>query len=152
MIIERTREWELIKSIVTHPKVYRAVSDDFSAMPEEWNPNQSEDIHYLLASHDEKTLGMFILVPQNRICWQVHTCMLPESYGELTKKIALESIKWIWEHTECLRIITEVPFYNRLAFKFAKDCGMIQYGINPQSYMKNGKLRDVILLGVSKCQ
>jgi RimJ/RimL family protein N-acetyltransferase len=152
MKIERTRDWERVRSIVTHPKVYGAVTDDYSLSAEEWKPNETEDICYLLVSEDEKPLGVFILIPQNHICWQVHTCFLPESYGDIAKRAGFGSIQWVWDNTECLRIVTEVPIYNRIALKYALDCGMKEYGINPKSYMKQGKLRDVILLGISKCQ
>jgi hypothetical protein len=45
-----------------------------------------------------------------------------------------------------------VPANNRLALSFAKSCGMTEYGLNPQSFLKDGQLYDQVLLGVSKCQ
>lgn len=151
LTIERTQDWPLIKRIVTHEKVWPHVTDDYSSAPELWEPIQHESAFYVLVSEDGNSLGLFALYPHNRICWAVHTCLLPECYGETSRRIARESIEWVFSNTECLRIITEVPAYNRIALKFAKDAGMTEYGVNPESYMKGGKLRDLILLGISKC-
>jgi len=146
----RTHDWSLVKSIVTHPKIYGRVSDDFAAKPEDWQATDNEFIWYILAEDEGKLLGLFIFIPENQICWGVHTCLLPESYGPKAHEAGRGIIQWIWEHTGCLRITTVVPEYNRLALKFAQDSGLVTYGINPHSYMKNGKLCDLIQLGISK--
>jgi RimJ/RimL family protein N-acetyltransferase len=148
--IENTNDWDLVRKIVTHEKVYDHISDDFSPAAHDWQPFKSEGIYYLLVTEDHP-LGLFALFQHNGICWTVHTCLLPEAYGEKAKEAGKEGQRWMWENTPCQRIITEVPSYNRLALKFAKDCGMTEYGVNPKSYMKHGKLRDVVLLGVNKC-
>jgi len=150
MTFERTRDWALIKQIVTHPRIYPFVADDFSAKPEEWQATQSDSIWYVLAKECAEVLGVFIFIPQYQTCWDVHTCLLPLSYGAKAKEAGKGIIEWIWANTPCLRIVTVVPEYNRLALKFAKESGLVCYGINPRSYMKNGKLCDLIELGISK--
>jgi RimJ/RimL family protein N-acetyltransferase len=154
LCFERTRDWPLIKSIVTHEKIWPAISDDFSGIPEDWQPLQDESFFYLLVKDAEEVLGCFILHPDNgnKICWKVHTAFLPSSWGERIRRAGYLGHQWIFANTECRRIVTDVPIYNRIALRFAVKSGMKEYGMNPKSFMKNGTLHDVIMLGVSACQ
>lgn len=152
MTFERTIDYDLIKQIVTHSKIWPHITDDFSGKPEDFNPIQHESAFYLLVKEEREVLGVFALYPKNRICWEVHTCLLPTAWGKRARHAAKDGMRWIFEHTECLRLITDVPEYNVLALRFAHMAGMTQFGINPKSYMKNGKLHDVTMLGISKTE
>lgn len=148
MTFEITHDEDVIREIVTHPMVYPAVSDDYSPSVSMWQP---PDAHFFLVKDGNETLGLWAMTMENGICWKAHTCLLPISYGERARRAASEFREWIWIHTPCLRIITDVPRYNTLAYRFALAAGMKQFGVNPKAYMKNGTLHDVIMLGVSKC-
>src|SRR5262245_35678219 len=147
---ERTTDWETVKAIVTHPRVYPHVSDDGSPAAEQWEPIKDGLVWYVLVKDDGLILGLWVLVPENAICWKAHTCLLPAAYGAKARMAAAGLTAWIWGNTPCLRVITDVPDYNRLALKFAKEAGMEEYGVNARSYMKNKMLHDQILLGISK--
>lgn len=146
----RTTDYALIREIVTHPRIYPAISDDFSPRPEDWRPIKDESVWYVLVKDGDEALGLWAFVPHNRICWEVHTCLLPKAYGLLAREAVKLMHSWLWENTECLRVTTEVPVYNRQALRFAIKAGMKQIGINEKSFMKNGKLHDVIVLGISR--
>jgi RimJ/RimL family protein N-acetyltransferase len=150
LTFERTRDWELVREIFTNPRIYGAASDDFSPAPEHWKPIEHEDMVYLLVRDGEELLGMFVLIPHNRICWDVHTCLLPVAYGSRAREAAKGAAAWVFEHTMCIRIVTEVPEYNHLAYRFAQAAGMTEYGFNPRAYKKSGQLCGVHLLGMSK--
>jgi RimJ/RimL family protein N-acetyltransferase len=147
---ERSRDWDLIKSIVTHPKVYPHVSDDFSPSPGFWEPIESEQVWYVTVRDGCELLGLWAFIPENHICWKVHTCLLPIAYGQRAARAAKEMARWVWENTPCLRLITDVPAYNLLAHRFAERAGMVEFGVNPASYQKNGVLYDQIMLGMSR--
>lgn len=148
---ERTKDYELVKTIATHPRIYAHISDDFSPAVENYEPMRDESVWYVIVKQGAELLGMFAFVPENAICWKVHTCLLPKAWGLRARQAGRGVIQWIFENTPCLRIITDVPFYNQLALNFAVDCGLIAYGVNRGSYMKFGKLHDQVVLGVSKC-
>ena len=150
MTFERTTDYGLIKWIITHPAIWTDVSDDFSPAAEKWEPSQSELVRYVLVRDGEDLLGLFMLVPENEICWKVHTGLLPIARGSRAKQAAEQGIQWVWANTPCLRLITDVPKYNRQASLFARWAGMTEFGVNPKSYMKNGELQDVTMLGISK--
>jgi len=148
LTIEPTKDWELVKRIVTHQSVYPRVSDDKSPSAERWLP--LDGLHYLLVKNGADILGLFVLSQENGVCFKVHTCLLPHSYGEKATIAAKALIAWVFTHLDCSRLVTEVPDYNRLALKFAERSGMTKFGYNPKSYLKDGKLHGVTLLGISK--
>ena len=150
MTFERTTNWALIKSIVTHPKIYPHVSDDSSPQAEQWEPARHESIWYVIVRDDDELLGMWMIATHNAVLGEIHTCLLPNAWGEKARKAAKELGAWVWENTPFLRITTEVPEYNRLAMRFAKLAGMAEFGRNPKSFLRHGKLWDVVLLGISK--
>ena len=77
LTFERTFDYELVRRIVTHPKVYRWMQSDGAVPPEEYQPPEMEGIWYVLVKEEEQVLGVFIVLPQTSVCAQVHTCLLP---------------------------------------------------------------------------
>lgn len=151
MIFERTYDWALVKSIATFPKVWAGITDDFSPSAEDWEPEQDDRVWYVLAkSGADSILGMFIFYPENPICWRSHSCLLPESWGEHALTAYREACAWLWENSSCLRIIGAVPETNPLALRIALRCGLEKWGVNPKAFQKDGKLVDVIMVGISK--
>lgn len=150
MTFERTFDRELIKRVITHPRVFKHISDDLAPKPEAWSPVESEAVWYVTVKDDSGLLGMFIFMPHNSICWEVHTCMLPAAYGPKAVEATHQMTSWIWANTQCRRIITEVPAYNTLAYRLAVNAGMVEFGRNPQAFLRNGVLYDIALLGLSQ--
>lgn len=154
---EPSTERDLVKSIVTHVKLYPWVIDDHAPSREEYEPTMHPSLLYLIVRDYGELQGLFFFHPINAVTFEIHTCLLPHAWGGKARAIAREMLKWLWENTDCQRLVTTVPDYNRLALVFAKASGMKEYGRNPESFMKDGKLRDLILLGIgrpkeNKCQ
>ena len=146
----RTTDWEAIKKIVTHPSVYSKVTDDFSPSPVDWEPVKDEMIWYVLALEDAQVLGLLMFWPDNPVCWKVHMCMLPCAYGDMARVATRGAIEWIFAQTSCRRVVGELPADNKLALRLALNIGMEEYGCNPRSFLKGGRLLDTVLVGISK--
>jgi len=146
----RSADYGIILSVMTHPKVWPHIIDDFSPAVAEFKPVKHPDIWYVLLHRNGLLLGLFMLVPHSVVLWEVHTCLLPTCWGDLAHKAAIELVQWLWDNTSCRRLITNVPAYNRLALAFAKSAGLEQFGLNERSFLKNGKMHDLHMLGVSK--
>jgi len=148
----RTQDMGLVREIMTIPAIYRAISDDSRPPIEQYEPPDHPAIWYLLAYDGDDLLGLWVLVPENSICWDVHTCLLPLALGVKGRSVAAArgAIQWVWKNTDCRRLVTKVPAFNRLALRFSRESGMKEYGLNPKSYLKDGALHDQILLGVSR--
>lgn len=140
----------LVTWTLTHPQLYGAAVDDFSPEREQFLPRRDDAIWYVGAFVGGGYIGLFALAPQNTICWEIHTRLLPASWGATAAAAARAVVPWIWENTPCRRLVTVCPAYNRLAIRFAQRAGLERYGVNPASWQKGGRLVDQVLLGISK--
>lgn len=167
LLFERTHDYALLRAIATHPRVWEALADDATPSRDEWHPTEHEAYCYVLVrgpkrqiedasttgplgQDGDEVLGFFLLVPQNAVCWEIHTCLLPCAWGAKARDAAAGIVRWLWAHTNAQRLVTNVPASNRLALRFALRAGMTEYGRNPNSYLKRGQLEDQILLGLSR--
>ena len=151
MQFQRTTDYELVKRIVTDPSIYPFVADDLSPKPAEWQPVCHELIWYVLAVHEGESVGMLMLMPRNSIHFDCHVCMLQSGMGKALDT-PNEFVSWVWENTPCRRMTASIPAFNRAAIRFALRGGMAEFGKNPDSFLKHGKLHPQILLGVTKAQ
>ena len=146
---ERTRNLRLVRGIYTLPRIWPWIGDDYAGDPQVFEPNDNPRIVYLLAREHELIVGLFTFLPQSMICWEGHIILLPrrETRGHVILRGALE---WMFENTPARRITGSIPAYARLTVQLVKRAGMTQYGLNPGSFMKHGKLEDQVLFGLSK--
>jgi len=137
-----------IKRVMLDESVYPLISDDGAP-----NPNDF-DIKSLLSSNailflmpDENSVFMY--VPMNAITYEVHSNILPASRDH-SRSLALETVKYMFTETKCLKIITHVPEFNKAAFRLALACGLKMEGIDRSSFLKSGKLYNQYFLGLTK--
>ena len=150
---ERTFDYDLVRNIITHPAIYSHVCDDGCPTADKFQPITSDSIWYVLVKDDTELLGMFTFIPQNCATVEVHTTLFPISWGKRSHLAAKLVADWVWKNTPFVRIVTNVPSFNRIALRFAQLADMKQFGINEKSYRKDGELFDQIMLGMSKpCQ
>lgn len=135
---------------MSHPDLYDKGADDFQPAREDFQPRTDAAIWYVTVHDDGELLGLFALAPQNEICWEIHTRLLPHAWGPRALEALKTVIEWTWRETPARRIVTTVPAYNRLAHQFGLRAGFRAYGRNPASWQKHGELYDQILLGISK--
>lgn len=150
MQFELSRDFALVREIVTHPAIYEHSGDDFAPPRESWQPSRSAAIWYVLVRDGDDLLGLFAFNPLNAVCFNTHICLLPNAWGERAREAGREVVRWMWEHSPAVRLIGIVPEYNRLALRLARACGFEQFGVNRRSHLKDGELHDEIFLGVSK--
>jgi RimJ/RimL family protein N-acetyltransferase len=149
MTFELTSNFAHVCSIAKHPKIWPHLADDFTDK-ETWQPTEHPAFHYLLVKDGDEVLGFFLLVAHSPILFEIHTALLPECWGARAREAAHGIVDWLWSNSQTQRLFTQVPAPNRLALKFAKRAGMQIYGCNEKAYLKNGRLEDLILLGISR--
>lgn len=147
---EPSNDIGLITGIVTHVAIYPDVIDDFAPPREGYRPPIDPALLYLIVRDYGVLQGLFFFHPINAVTLEVHTCLLPHCWGHKARLIARAMLSYLWENTDCRRLVTSVPDDNRKASIFARASGMKEYGRNPESFMKDGKLRDLILLGIGR--
>ncbi len=149
---ENCTDYALIRQIMTHPRVWAAIADDFSPSPELFRPAISTELVYVLVRHHDLPIGLFLLTAHNGVHCEVHTCLLPSGPFN-AREVATQAMAWLWSKApQIQRLTTTVPRNNSLALRFAQALGMIEYGVNPQSFKKGGQLVDQVLLGMNRPQ
>ena len=152
---ERTRDLEIVRSILTHPAIWRHVIDDGGPDAHNWQPCSHPLIWYVLAylpgtPEGEQLLGLYAFYPENSICYQIHTAFLPNAWGGATAEAGRQIFPWMWRESGAFRIVASVPDDNRLVLRYAERSGMTRFGVNEKSFCRGGKFRDQILLGISR--
>lgn len=144
-----TRDLDLIRPAVCHETIYRNVVDDNAGPAEEFQP--PEMCLYATVWQSDEYMGLFAMVPRSSIMADLHTSLLPKAWGKAVD-IGRAFIPWAFANTQFRRFTGSIPECNRLALRMAKSCGMTEFGVNPASFLKNGKLHGLVMLGVSKEQ
>jgi RimJ/RimL family protein N-acetyltransferase len=147
MNIERTHDMVVVRSIMSHPAIWPHIHEDGMIEPD---PIDHENLNWILVTIDRTPVGVFLVHAMSSICFQMHTCLLPRIWGFGAAQAAQLLLSWAFEETDCLKMVTNVPAYNRAALRFARAGGMTQEGINRASYVHNGALVDQIMLGITK--
>ena len=149
MTFARTFDYDLVLRLITFPAGYRAAGDDFAPDSFDFQVNRDDRIWYVVAKSGATLLGAFIFLPQSAVCFEAHLCLLPAARGSAASALA-GVIAWMFANSAARRIVGAVPEYNRLANHCAEHAGMTQYGTNFKSFLKDGKLHDLTLWGISK--
>lgn len=148
MMIERTHDMALVAQIMSHPAVWPHIHDDGVL---ECVPEDHAALNWLLVvDGDGQPGGVFLVHALNSFCYEMHTCMLPSMWGRKAARAAQLLLAWAFENTQCEKMVTNVPAYNRAALRFAIAGGMQQEGINRASFMRGGQMLDQITLGITK--
>lgn len=145
-------DYPLIRAIITNPRIYDHVTDDFSAPREEYQPIVHPEVFYVIVG-DPDIRGLWIFQKHSPVLYEIHTCLRPEAWGKFAVQAAAGLATWLWDHhPQCQCVITKVPEYNRLALAFAKRAGMKECGRLPRSYQKHGKIMDTTILCATRPQ
>lgn len=147
--IRRSYDYQALNAAIRHPMIIDWVCDD-GAGAEGLPDVYPGAVLILEALLDGESAGFFLYTPVNCVTCEVHTILLPNAWGKNAVEFAKLSGHWIFENTAYQRIITCVPGNNRRALNLALIAGMTHYGINTNSWLKDGVLYDLHLLGASK--
>lgn len=147
MKIARTHDMALVASIMGHPAIWPHIHEDGTDEP---MPLDHEAVNWMLVHEHGSVAGVFLVHPLTSVCYQMHTCLLPWTWGGVAQQAAQGLLSWAFTYTECQKMVTNVPAYNRAALRFARAGGMQQEGVNRASFMRNGELIDQIILGITK--
>lgn len=104
----------------------------------------------MVVSDAGQDIGVFIVNAHSNYLWEIHEAFLPEYWGIRALQATIEFREFIWRETKCLRLFGQIVKSNRLALRFAKAAGMVEFGVHPESFMKGGKMQDQILVGISR--
>ena len=145
--LERTLDYGLIRTIMTHPAVYPHISDDFGAAPENFWPMESPALFHLLVWDGEELLGLFITHSINPLLWEVHHCLLPNARGRRAREAGKAYLAWLWENTQAATVFGLTPANNTLALRYARGLGFTEIGRLTGCYLQRSERHDLLIFG-----
>lgn len=141
----RTATAEEIKEAVLSPDILpMLVEDGFCG---EYDPDMNQV--WLLFEDDGDIIGIFNFTHITSICFEMH----PIIYKKYRLKYARQCMEWAFMfflETDKNKIIVQIPEDRPELVNFAKNHGFIEEGINRNSLMKQGKIMNIIQLGITK--
>lgn len=148
--INFTQDIGYVKSVFTHPEIWKWISDDYSGAPEDFNPPNAEGFFYLVASLDGVKLGAFMLVQASSVAMEIHSAILPEYQHEHTSEIFNGIKSFVPKNIpKCKRIRTWVPAWNEPCLIAARRHGFEECGKETKANYKFGTSHDLYLFGVN---
>lgn len=140
----------LVRSTITTPHIWDALTDDADGDPSAFNPSPIPTTTWLGAWDEDEFLGMFILRYLSAACGEAHIALLPNCGGFRALRAYRAVMAWAWANTKFSRIIGATPSNNAKALKFVRLAGFIEFGRNPKAWLKNGQLFDLVMTGVNR--
>jgi RimJ/RimL family protein N-acetyltransferase len=153
--LERSFDYELIrKTLTSDAKAYRAMGEDATVPAEQFEPNRHPLIVYLVAwdGEPEVPAALFVFVPVNAVCFDAHFWVNRRFWGPRARELGRAALGWMFQETAAERITGAIAADLPGAIRYARDCGLVDYGRHPKSIRKGGRLLDLVLLGISKGQ
>jgi len=147
--LHRTGDLELVREILTWPGMYEQMGDD--SLPPEHAYEVPDDprIWYVVATNGSRLVGLFVLIPQNLVCWEVHAAMMPWATPREKWAAARALPEWLGDNTECRRLTAAVPANNGPAIVYGTHgIGLRYVGRQPAAFLRGGHLQDLVLLGM----
>jgi hypothetical protein len=144
---ERTTDAALIRGVITHPAVFPFMFSDGGPTAEEYEPPVIDGLWYVAARIDGALAGVFIFVPQTAVWYDAHVCVLPHARPKATE-LYKGVLAWVRANTPCRKVTGNIPVYNPASLLVATGAGAKVIGVNKASIMKNGRLRDQVIVGV----
>lgn len=144
--IKELTDLNKINEVILNPSVQDDISDDFSEGME--LSEIPKNIQFMGVYLNNTLHGFYMFVPQNSVTVEVHTCLLPSLRGKNAIQAGRLAIAYIFSNYK--KIISYIPDGNKKAELYALLLGFKIEGINRESYLKNGKLIDMKLVGITK--
>ena len=141
------KDIDFVDMFLNDPEIYKYITDDSTnGRVDALRLFKDESVYVL--SPDPNSL--FIFHPMSYIIYQGHMQCKKTDNGEQSWILANEAIEWMFSNTECKKIIGFTPTYCQPAVQLALKCGFEIEGYLTKSIMKNKRLCDQVITGLTK--
>ena len=146
MIVERTFDADLIKSVLLRQEIKATIAEDGV---DEFEPDLEGDIW--LVMRDETVIAVYQLERVNAIMLQIHANVLPEHRKKHSKDTGRAALDWILDNLpEIHKIVAYIPVIYPNVRDFTASFGFQIEGVLTQSYLKNGVVHDQWVMGITR--
>lgn len=145
MYLKRTFNTKRVNEILSHPSIADWLCDDNS---KGYQVAECESQYWLGVFNEHGNMdGVLLLIPQNSVTVDLHTCLLPNLHG--AKAIEIGKMLFDIVFQDYKKIVTSIPANNRHAELLARRLGFQLEGVNRQSFLKNNILLDQKMMGIT---
>lgn len=145
MILARTFDAKRITEIINDPSISDLLCDDNT---QNTVIDDCSGQYWIGVFDDDNVMqGAFLLIPQNSVCVDIHTCLLPILHGNQAIQAGQMLLNIVFASYQ--KAVTSVSVNNRRASLFAARLGFKTEGVNRQSFLKNGQLLDQKVMGLT---
>lgn len=103
-----------------------------------------------LLEYKEIPVGYIQFVGRNSIMAEIHVAFLPPFRGKCAKEAIKFSLSKIFREKGILKVIANIAVDCRHTLRLASSLGFKREGRLARSILRNGQLRDIIIMGVEK--
>jgi len=148
-MIRRTFDTGLVRRILSDKEIHERIG---SAVPiEAYNPETQEEIYYLSVEDEGSIIGLVVFhIFNHPVCFQGHVNYLPEYWGNGLDRHTGEAIRWMFENTDCRKVVALIPDDYPEILVHAKRAGMNKEGYLTNSIICNGVLQGQTMIGIEK--
>lgn len=145
----RIYDKQVVIDIITRSDIWATVAEDGQQI-DEFNPDVEGEC-WLAMNDGETMVGLYNLHAHNAITVQIHAHVLPECRREHSKDTATAALTYIRDCApDYLKVVAQIPFIYENVKNFTCGNGFQVEGVNRSSYIKDGKVVDQWMLGITR--
>jgi hypothetical protein len=150
LIIERTRDIDLINSVMFDDDIFNVISEDGATKERQRFDVYNE--YWLKVTVDDDLVGLYNLHTTNQSTLEAHVHILPEFRKQHSNASIRKVYKWLIDNCgdEVVKFIANIPSIYPNVLRFCLSNGFTHEGINRKSYLKNNLIHDVDMVGITK--
>ena len=150
--IKRTRDIDVINKIMLRDDIFSVISEDGVTKEEQRFDVYNE--YWLQVIFNGESIGLYNLHYTNQSTLQAHAHILPEFRVRHSNDSILKIYEWVIDNCKesTVKFISEIPSIYPNVLRFCLSNGFTHEGVNRQSYLKNGRIHDVDLVGITKSE
>lgn len=148
--IERTHDKELIRLILTDPRIWDTIAEDG-----EQSGLFEVDLEkncFLAIKNNDMCIGIYILHPFNGCTLEIHANLLPIYRKEFATESGEKMLDWFRDEgpEKYEKLIAKIPVIYPHVYHFTMNRGFKDEGRLVNAYRKNGELHDIHILGLER--
>ena len=149
MIIERTRDIDIINSIMFDDDIFDTVSEDGATKERQRFDVYNE--YWLKVLVNNEVVGLYNLHHTNQSTLEAHVHILKRFRGDHSVNSILKAYEWLVENcgSEVVKFTSSIPVIYPNVLRFCLSNGFTHEGVNRKSYLKNGIVHDVDMVGIT---
>lgn len=153
IVVYRTHDMNLVKSLSTRPDIYPLIIDDGCPKAEDYHPIDSSHRYFLvpwLIDIKPIPMGIVAFYALGHVLFEGHIFILPEYQHKLSLEIGQKSLEWLWSHTYAQKVVTFIPITKPHVIKYVTKLGFKEEGFCPGSFSSDQKIIDQYIYGIRR--